>query len=116
MPTETGNTCPVLTGTRQSGLSREHIEEPPADFVCAICEREQSNRFNWRARDYERPPVCKECEAVKGHSWAGRTQFRMKPSAGAFRDRQNAIRIDALADAIAHTANQQIWDKKYGRA
>lgn len=34
MPTETGNTCPVLTGTRQSGLSREHIhgKVQPMDY------------------------------------------------------------------------------------
>jgi hypothetical protein len=34
MPTETGNTCPILTGTRQSGLSREHIhgKVQPMDY------------------------------------------------------------------------------------
>jgi hypothetical protein len=84
-------------------------EEPAADFQCAICERVASNRFNYSPRDYERPPICKSCESVSGYSWNGGARQRTKPKGGTFRDRREALRIDALADAIAHEACRQNW-------
>ena len=91
-------------------------EEAPSDFVCAICERGASNRFNYSPRDYERPPICKSCENVNGYSWTGSARFRTKPSGGSFRDRREAVRIDALADAIAHEANRMKWNKEHASA
>lgn len=91
-------------------------EEAPEDFICVICGREASNRFHWSARHYERPPVCKSCETFTGYGWAGRARQRTSPSGGTFRDRREALRIGALADAIAEEATRQQWSKRHGRA
>jgi len=91
-------------------------EVPPEDFSCAVCGRLATNQWIYSPRDYERPPICKSCESVKGYAWNGGPQHRTKPSGGTHRDRREAIRIDALADAIAAEANQQHWSARYGRA
>lgn len=86
------------------------------DFVCAICQQVATNRYNWRPRDYERPPVCKSCETISGYSWNGSARHRTKPSGGTFRDQREAMRIGALADAISAEAHQQHWSRQYGIA
>ena len=91
-------------------------EDPPEDFSCSICERVASNRWKHSPRDFERPPICKSCENVTGYSWNGGARHRTKPAGGSHRDRRNAIRIDALADAIAHEATRQKWSPRYGRS
>jgi len=91
-------------------------EEPPADFTCVICEREATNRWNYSPRDFERPPVCKSCETVTGYAWTGQSRHRTKPTGGTHRDKHEALRIDALADAIAEAATRRQWENKHGRA
>jgi hypothetical protein len=91
-------------------------EEPAPDFTCAICQHVVTNRWNYSPRDYERPPICKSCESVTGYSWNGGTTHRTKPSGGSFRDRREALRIGALADAIASEATRQAWRTKHARA
>lgn len=79
-------------------------EEKPEPFVCAICSREASNRWNWSPRDYERPPICKGCEAC----------YRVqRPRGGSFRDRREAMRLYAIAEALATEATQIEWRTKY---
>ncbi len=91
-------------------------EEPPADFTCVICERDASNKWNHSARHFERPPICKSCEEITGFSWNGGALHRTKPTGGTFRDKREALRIGALADAIASEANRQHWETKLGRS
>jgi len=91
-------------------------EDTPADFVCAICEQRATNRYNWSARDYERPPICKSCETVTGYSWTGAARMRTKPTGGTARDKRDALRIAALADAIGHLAARQKWEAHHGCA
>ena len=91
-------------------------EEAAADFTCAICQREVTNRWNYSPRDYERPPVCKSCETVSGYSWTGAVKFRTMPTGGSFRDRREALRIGALADALADEANRQKWSTRHAAA
>ena len=91
-------------------------EEPPEDFVCAICERDTTNRYNYSPRHFERPPICTSCENISGYAWTGAARARTKPTGGTARDRRQAIRIDALADALAQEANRQHWSTKHGRA
>ncbi|HEV7340826.1 MAG TPA: hypothetical protein VGN68_04270 [Sphingopyxis sp.] len=90
------------------------LEDPPADFTCAICEREASNRFHWSPRDYERPPVCKSCESLTGYSWTGAARRRTAPTGGTARDKRDAMRIGALADAIGQLAARQQWEVQHG--
>lgn len=92
------------------------IEDPPADFTCIICEHVASNRFLWSARDYQRPPICKSCEMLSGYAWHGGAINRTKPRGGTARDKREAMRIGALADAIAQEANRQKWSPKNVRA
>jgi hypothetical protein len=89
-------------------------ENAPDDFTCAVCKRAATNRWNYSPRDFERPPVCKSCEAIKGYNHTG-ARYRTKPSGGTFRDRRNAIRIDALADALSDEAAKQNWSIHYDR-
>lgn len=91
-------------------------EEAPADFTCVICRREATNRWHWRPREYERPPVCTSCETFTGYSWTGAARKRTSPTGGTFRDRREALRIGALADALAEEANRQTWENRHGRA
>lgn len=91
-------------------------EERPEDFTCTICEHVASNRWNYSARDYERPPICKSCESVTGYSWTGAMRHRTKPTGGTARDKREALRIAALADALAHEATRQQWEAKHGHA
>jgi len=91
-------------------------EEKPDDFVCAICAGDASNRWNHSPRDYERPPICKSCETITGYSWNGRPMTRTKPKGGTHRDRRDAIRIAALADAISAEAKRKLWSEKHGCA
>lgn len=92
------------------------MDEPPADFKCAICKRAVSNRWNYSAKTFEHPPICKSCETVTGYSWTGAARHRTKLSGGTHRDKHQALRIDALADAIAQEANRQIWSPHHARA
>lgn len=91
-------------------------EEAPADFTCAICERIASNRYHWSPRDYERPPICMSCESLTGYAWNGTARHRTKPMGGSHRDRREALRIGALADAISQEAAQLQWRTKHDRA
>lgn len=91
-------------------------EDQPADFVCAICEHPASNRFHWSPRDYERPPICKSCETVAGYNWTGAARHRTRPTGGTHRDKREALRIGALADALAQEATSMQWSAKHGRA
>ncbi len=91
-------------------------EERPSDFECVVCRTVASNRWNHSPKDYERPPICKHCERVTGYTWTGQVRNRTLPTGGTFRDRREAGRIAALADAIAIEAQQQEWRKKHGRA
>lgn len=90
-------------------------EKPPEDFSCAICGQVATNRWNHSPRDYERPPICKSCENITGYSWNGGVKYRTKPTGGTHRDRREAIRIGAIADAISQEANRQKWSAEYGR-
>ena len=92
------------------------MDDKPDDFTCAICKCVTSNRFNWSAKDFERPPICRSCETVSGYRWNGGAYRRTAPSGGAFRDRSEALRISALADAIATEANRQQWNRQHGIA
>lgn len=88
-------------------------EEPPQPFVCAVCNCAVNNDYCYSPREFERPPICLSCETCKGFSWNGRSMSRTKPSGGSHRDRRNAIRIAALADALAEEANRQKWSKTH---
>jgi len=81
-------------------------EDRPDDFTCAICVEQASNRWNHSPKDYERPPICKCCETITGWRWNGGAYRRTPPKGGSFRDRRNAMRIDALADALAKEARK----------
>ncbi len=89
-------------------------EDVPEDFECIICQEIASNCFNWSPREYHRPPICASCESVTGYSLHGRARHRGKPKGGTFRDKREAIRIGAMADAIAQEATQKIWREKHG--
>lgn len=91
-------------------------EEAPADFTCAICRAVASNRWHYSPRDYERPPICRSCETHTGFDWTGRAIHRSNPSGGTHRDKREAHRIAALADAIAQEAHQQVWRRTHGIA
>ena len=91
-------------------------EEAPADFECAVCGHVASNRWNYSPRNYERPPVCRSCETVSGYSWTGQAKHRTMPSGGTYRDRREAMRIGALADAISDEAKRQQWSKHHAAA
>lgn len=91
-------------------------EEPPVDFACAICLRDVSNRWNYSPRDFERAPVCRSCESITGYAWSGGARHRTKPTGGTHRDKHEALRIDALADAIGQEAYYQQWSNLHGRA
>ena len=85
--------------------------DPPADFTCAICGF-QPRISSWSTRDPEFGPICKVCERVSGYDWASRARYRTKPSGGSFMDRRNAVRLLALADELAATANRIKWSKR----
>lgn len=83
----------------------------PTDFTCAICQREATNCWNWSPKDYERAPVCKSCE--RGHTgWPFRRGVQ-PPKHGSFRDRREAVRIFALADALHDEAARMDWNKTH---
>lgn len=88
-------------------------ENAPEDFSCVICGHVATNQWNYSPRDYERPPICKSCENIIGYSWTGAARTRTKPTGGTFRDRREAIRIAAIADAIADEATR---GHQHGRA
>ena len=88
-------------------------EDKPEDFTCAICGNAASNKWNWSPKDYERPPICKQCETVTGYAWHGAARHRTKPRGGSSHDRRNAMRIGALADAIAKEATRKQGDAKH---
>lgn len=88
-------------------------EEPPEPFVCAICNHTTHNAYRYSPREFERPPICRGCETCRGYSWNGRVMSRTKPTGGSHHDRRNAIRIDALADALGAEVNRQNWSKKH---
>lgn len=89
-------------------------EDAPEDFTCVICNKLASNRFNWSPRDFERPPICRVCETISGYSWTGAARHYAKPTGGTFRDRREAMRINALAEALATAATRQEWSRKHG--
>lgn len=91
-------------------------EEAPEDFRCTICQHTASNRWNHSPRDYERPPICKSCESITGYSWTGGARQRTKLTGGSPRDRREASRIAALADALSHEASRMKWSAQHGRA
>lgn len=84
----------------------------PADFTCAICQKAASNRWNWSAKDYERPPICKCCERGRT-GWPHSRRNAQPPSHGQFRDRREAMRLFAVADALAEEAARTTWSKAY---
>mgnify|MGYP001758574395 FL=1 len=84
------------------------ISQEP-DFCCVICERKVNTRWCSVGRDEEVPPVCRYCERQYAEGVG-------KPAAGSFRDRRNAMRIYALAEAL-HTAAMRIqWSTQYAAA
>lgn len=79
------------------------------DFCCVICERQVSTRWSSVGPTEEQSPVCRYCEG----------QFAQgvgKPTAGSFRDRRNAIRIYALAEALRTAAMRIHWSTQYAAA
>lgn len=85
------------------------MRSPHPDFCCAICQRIVDTRWNHVGRDEEVPPICRWCE----HEYTDRVG---KPVAGSFRDRRDAMRIYALAEAL-HTAAMRIhWSTEYAAA
>ena len=89
-------------------------EEAPDDFACAVCGSIASNRWNYSPREFERPPICKSCENIVGYAWHGGVKCRTKPSGGTHHDKRQALRIAALADAIAAEASEQQWSAAHG--
>lgn len=78
------------------------------DFTCAICQRRIEMRWNFGRSDAILPPICLSCERLY-------TEGVRAPSAGAFRDRRNAVRILALAEAINSEVGRQQWEARHGR-
>lgn len=79
------------------------------DFCCVICERQVNTRWSSVGPTEELPPVCRYCEKTYAEGVG-------KATAGSFRDRRNAIRIYALAEALHTTAMQIHWSTKYAAA
>lgn len=84
------------------------------DFVCAICEGLVVRRWNHVGPNWQTPPICRTCETVKGWSWNGRSMLRTPPIGGSHMDKRNVLRIGALADALAETAQRMKWNVKHG--
>lgn len=81
------------------------------NFICAICEQTVDMRWNSyrQGRDTILPPICNGCE--------GQYTDRIgKPKHGALRDRREAIRICALAEALIGNAYSLKWSQRYGQA
>lgn len=79
------------------------------DFTCVICQHRIWMRWNVVGPGEQIPPVCRSCEShyAKG---AGQTM------AGSFRDRREAIRLFAVAEALHCAAKQIQWSIDYGAA
>ena len=89
---------------------------PEQDFTCACCKKHVDCRWNPKGKDRQIPPICIQCETVKGYSWTGGPQHRTKPTGGSHMDRRIATRILALAEELANTAQRIEWSKKHGNA
>ena len=87
-------------------------------FICGICLHEADNRFSWRIQDQSIPPICKRCEMEWSTytGWHGRGHDKGKVTSGALRDRREARRLFAVAEALEHIANRQEWTQKHGCA
>lgn len=79
-----------------------HLLSDEPSFVCAICQRAISIRWNGRGRDAHIPPVCLSCERNYSQGIA-------LASHGAFRDRREVRRGLALAEALRCEAMRQTW-------
>ena len=88
---------------------------PEPDFDCVVCGHTVKCAWNPRGKDRQIPPICNSCERINGYAWHGRARHRTGATRGFWMDRRNAMRIDALADALAQEANHQQWRMKHGR-
>jgi hypothetical protein len=79
--------------------------EQVADFACAICGTVVSNRWRF-GREREFAPVCRYCEGYY-------TMRVGKPQAGSFRDRREAMRLMALAEALHGAAGAKAWSDRH---
>lgn len=79
------------------------MPEPPASFVCAICERRWSNRFPGGPAMWPVPPVCRGCTQ---HWGKPATPPRTKV-AGTLRDRAVLATLAALAEALESAARHR---------
>ncbi len=73
-----------------------------SDYVCAICQRLVSTRWNIRGRTQSIPPFCGSCE----HEY---TRGIGQPRHGSFRDRREVMRGFAIAEALHNAAMQKKW-------
>jgi hypothetical protein len=93
-----GDHCLVVRGavmeTRQPEWRR--------DFTCVVCQRNIEMRWNHLGRNQILPPLCAICESRYSEGIG-------RPAHGAFRDRREAIRIYALAEALHCEAAQKKW-------
>lgn len=85
-------------------------------FACGICAR-IAGPERWRVtdREAEAPPICRGCEIeFTTISEFPRARYVGAPRGGSFRDRREAMRLFAIAEALHVEAMRQTWSVKYG--
>lgn len=79
------------------------------DFACGICERRVTMRWNRHGSGEIIPPICPSCERE--------FTYRIgKPRGGSLRDRREAMRGFAVAEALNSEAHRMQWERRHGWA